>query len=126
MWTYAQATGILSQDGQGIGTGYSGFEQGKNNPALQQVSDVGPIPCGPYTVGPQFTHPTKGPLVMTLTPAPGCNEFGRSGFLIHGDSIAHPGEASEGCIIMGHDIRLKISTSGDNQLTVISGLDESR
>ncbi len=123
MWTYAQATGSLSHDDVSVGTGYSGFEQGKNNPAFQEVPDVGPLPCGTYAIGPPFTHPTKGPLVMTLTPEPDCNEFGRSGFLIHGDSIAHPGEASEGCIIMAHDIRLQISTSGDNQLTVISGLD---
>jgi hypothetical protein len=45
--------------------------------------------------------------------------FGRSGFLIHGDSIARPGFASRGCIIAGRLIREAIAASGDAGLTVI-------
>jgi hypothetical protein len=39
---------------------------------------------------------------------------------MHGDSIAHPGCASEGCIIMGQKIRQQIWTSGDHQLRVVA------
>ncbi len=46
MWTYAQKTGSLLQDGQAVATGYSGFDEGKNNPAMQAIHDVGPIPQG--------------------------------------------------------------------------------
>src|SRR5437764_11980183 len=36
-WTYAQQSGHLEQDGRPVATGYSGANQGKNNPALQNV-----------------------------------------------------------------------------------------
>ena len=37
---------------------------------------------------------------MPLIPSPTNEMFGRSEFLIHGDSLEHPGAASEGCIIL--------------------------
>lgn len=43
-WTYAQETGDLQQDGKHISTGYSGANEGKNNPAMDNVPNVGPIP----------------------------------------------------------------------------------
>jgi hypothetical protein len=39
--------------------------------------------------------------------------FGRGLFLVHGDSIANPGEASEGCIIMPHGVRVNWLQTGD-------------
>lgn len=118
-WLYRQASGELSLDGAvhvGVGYGYSGHGDGKNNPDLQRVPNVGPIPAGSYTIGTAYTHPQKGPLVMRLTPH--SDTFGRSGFLIHGDSIAHPGEASEGCIILSHSIRQQVSESACRELIV--------
>jgi hypothetical protein len=106
--------------------GYSGHEQGKNNPALQQVHEVGPIPIGEYLISMPFDHPTKGPLCMRLSPLPATETFGRSGFLIHGDSIAKPGTASEGCIILPHAARNVIASSADYGLEVVSGVQEEK
>lgn len=105
------------------GTGYSGFEAGKNNPALQNVANVGPIPQGRYTIGkPECVDSPgpHGPFVMRLTPDAANQMFGRDGFLIHGDSIVKPGTASHGCIIMGRLIRNAIAASGDHDLTVVA------
>ena len=46
---------------------------------------------------------------------------GRPIKLVHGDSKEHPGEASEGCIILPRDIRERLSTSRDRLLVVVSG-----
>ncbi len=45
--------------------------------------------------------------------------FGRSGFLIHGDSVSHPGEASEGCIILDRNVRETIANDDDKYLVVV-------
>jgi hypothetical protein len=121
MWTYAQKTGNLLQDGQLVATGYSGFDDGKNNPAMQAVPDVGPIPQGDWTIsGPPVNTTEHGPFVLTLTPVTGTNTFGRSGFLMHGDSIVAPGTASKGCIIMPRTAREQVWNSGDRALEVVA------
>ncbi|MGK3131451.1 tlde1 domain-containing protein [Pantoea sp. C8B4] len=56
---------------------------------------------------------------MRLQPAPSNVMYGRAGFLIHGDSVAHPGGASNGCIVMPLNIRHKIWSSGDRQVEVV-------
>jgi hypothetical protein len=120
MWTYAQATGALLQDGHQVATGYSGADEGKNNPAMQAVHDVGPIPQGDWTIeGPPIDTAEHGPFVLTLTPSAATNTFGRSGFLMHGDSIRAPGTASKGCIIMAHVAREQVWNSGDTELEVV-------
>jgi len=120
MWTYAQETGDLLQDGNLVATGYSGFEDGKNNPAMQAVPNVGPIPQGDWTIeGPPIDKTKHGPCVLTLTPAAGTNTFGRSGFLMHGDAAKAPGTASQGCIIMPHTAREQVCNSGDSVLEVV-------
>lgn len=63
-------------------------------------------------------HATKGPVVMRLTPV-GHTPHGRAGFLIHGESRANPGNASEGCIILGRTTRESISASHDADLEVV-------
>jgi len=123
MWTYAQQTGALLQDGQPVATGYSGFDDGKNNPAMQAVHDLGPIPQGEWTiVGPPVNTPDHGPFVLHLQPAPATNTFGRSGFLMHGDSIEAPGCASHGCVIMPRTVREQVWNSGDTDLEVVAAL----
>jgi len=119
MWTYNQSNGTFSRDGQVAGQGYSGFGVGKNNPSLQNLADIGPIPQGVYEIGPPQDTATHGPHVMALTPADETDTFGRGGFLIHGDSVEHPGIASHGCIILPRDLRDAISSSGDTQLQVV-------
>jgi hypothetical protein len=120
MWTYKQTTGELIRDGHIIGTGYSGSPEDENNPAKQSVHDEGPIPEGTYTISRPLDTVTHGPHVMVLTPDVTNEMFGRRGFLLHGDSISHPGCASEGCIIMSRQIREMVSDSGDRRLQVIA------
>jgi hypothetical protein len=121
MWTYTQRTGQLARDGVVVAIGYSGHEAGKNNPEMADVPNVGPIPCGMYRITDPLDSPTKGPHVMHLLPSSVNRMFGRSAFLIHGDSREHPGGASHGCIIMSREIRERISDSGDCSLMVVSG-----
>jgi hypothetical protein len=118
-WTYHQSNGELYDSaGDLIGTGYSGSPIGKNDPADQDIADVGPIPCGDYTIGEPFNAVDTGPYSMDLSPAPTNEMFGRSGFRMHGDSIAHPGCASEGCVIMPPEVRQAVWQSGDHALVV--------
>ena len=130
MWTYRQRTGDLLRDGRFVSRGYSGKDdgdgipepgEGKNDPSKQSERGVGPIPVGTYVIGQPFTHATAGTLVMRLSPLAGTNTFGRSGFLIHGDSRKMPGSASRGCIVLPHAIRRTIWESMDHQLEVVSG-----
>lgn len=116
-FVYVQETGDLYQR---MATGYSGHGAGKNNPALQREPNVGPLPAGYYVVGPPHDSPTHGPLVRPLTPNQHNAMFGRFGFLIHGDSLAHPGDASEGCIILPRTARVAIPNGA--QLRVIPRL----
>lgn len=120
MWMYAQKTGDLLQDGNVVATGYSGCDNGKNNPAMQAVHEVGPIPQGNWTIqGPPINTAQHGPYVLTLTPAAGTNTFGRSGFLMHGDAVNAPGTASKGCIVMPRTAREQVWNSGDTTLEVV-------
>jgi hypothetical protein len=127
MWTYIQKSGELLHAGEHEGVGYSGFDDplsgqaGKNNPDLQNVHEVGPIPVGRYVIGSPHDTLTHGPFVLPLTPDAANEMFDRSGFLIHGDSVVEPGTASRGCIIMSRTIRNEVAASGDHVLTVISG-----
>jgi len=120
MWTYQQSTGRLSRDGVRSGIGYSGLGGDKNAPADQSMTGLGPIPAGAWTIGPPHADPVLGPHVMALTPAEGTDTFGRSAFFIHGDSLLHPGQGSHGCICLSLPLRTEISSSGDNDLTVVA------
>jgi hypothetical protein len=120
MWSYQQSTGELFDDNGTLqGTGYSGSPEGKNDPTKQCEPDVGPIPQGLYTIeGPRDT-PEHGPFVLPLEPDAGNDMCGRAGFLMHGDSVSHPGTASKGCIIMARVVRDAVWASGDRELTVV-------
>ena len=120
-WTYAQRNGALyAPDGERVAFGYSGFASGRNMPSLQGVPDVGPIPTGRYTIGAPHDTESHGPYVLPLTPNPTNNMHGRSGFLVHGDSVRSPGKASHGCIIMARAIREAMSNSTDKALAVVA------
>jgi hypothetical protein len=122
MWTWEQVGRLLDKDGNFVSSGYSGAEpDGKNNPDLQEVHAVGPIPRGLYTIHPPYDTATHGPYVLPLTPDDGNEMFGRGGFLIHGDSIHNPGTASLGCIVLPRLVRRMIWESGDHQLQVVKG-----
>jgi hypothetical protein len=121
MWKFESSTGKFFHDDQYLYPSYSGHGEGVNNPSLEQEPNVGPIPKGVWTISSAFNHSEKGPCVMDLIPQTLMQAFGRSGFMIHGDSKEHPGEcfASHGCIILPRSIREQIATSGDNKLTVV-------
>jgi len=119
-WVYQQSTGELTYGGAIVGRGYSGRGECKNNSAKQSVPMEGPIPCGTYTIGDVFDSESHGPVAMRLTPDPSNEMFGRSGFLIHGDSVKAPGTASEGCIIMSRPVRLAVAASPERVLQVIA------
>jgi hypothetical protein len=119
-WTYNQANGALSHQGQLVTSdGYSGFGLGKNNPSLQGEPNVGPIPVGSYAIGDEIQSELLGPVALPLEPLAGTDTLGRGGFWIHGDSIQHPGSASHGCVILPRPVRLGISQSDDKVLQVV-------
>jgi hypothetical protein len=118
MWSFSQGTGKICRDGALKGRGYSGFGAGKNNPALEREQGVGPLPRGRYKIGIPYNHKDLGPVVMNLDPLPGTETFGRSLFRVHGDSIANPGSASHGCIVLNRIVRNEIAESGDHELEV--------
>lgn len=131
-WTFQQSTGNLSRDGVFVADCYSGAGEGKNNPDMQNVPNVGPVPRGSYTItgaecngeipcdqcGGSASH-HHGPFVLRLHPDPGDEMFGRAGFLIHGDNSTHT--ASQGCIVTpNRTVRENILASGDLRLQVIA------
>ena len=125
MFIYYQSSGELWWKSNRIATGYAGNGAGLNNPNMQCVKDVGPLPRGIYTIGEPFTHPEKGEYCLRLSPDAANEMCGRDGFLIHGDRIDAPGQflASDGCIIMARSVRVFIAQSGDKELWVTSKAD---
>ena len=126
-WIYKQSTGLLSINYALFRVeipGYSGFAEGKNNPAMQSVVGRGPIPQGWYTINAPQDKTELGPCALPLTPSAANKMFGRSDFWIHDDSLAHPGAASKGCIITTGVITRKLidllrTSIGANTLQVI-------
>jgi hypothetical protein len=132
MWIYVQRSGNLYDPGGNfVETGYAGIGSSKNNPDNQCVIEKGPLPRGTYTIGApidgqqiktgeDIRPDSVGPFALPLNPDAGndmCDPK-RTGFFIHGDSIDHPGEASNGCIIMSKATRQNIVNSGDTSLQV--------
>lgn len=122
-WVWKQSTGELYHRGSPVltpfVTGYSGSGAPKNDPALQCVSDLGPIPRGWYTIGAERNQPA--PVTLPLEPDPANDMCGRAGFLIHADNVQRPGWASEGCIVIANRAKREaIRDSGDDRLEVIA------
>jgi hypothetical protein len=119
-WRYSQSTGELSRDGIFLCRGYAGFEEGKNNPAMESVHGLGPIPKGRYTIAAIMDSKNTGPRVLMLVPEKETNTYGRDAFQIHGDSMSKPGGASHGCIIIGRIHRELIWGTKDRELEVVA------
>lgn len=125
MWTFVQSTGqLIGPLGGVVATGYSGHDEGLNNPDAQNIPDVGPIPQGSYEIGEPIDSESHGPYVLPLHPMAGTETWGRDGFLMHGDSVEHAGQhlASLGCVIMPRMIREMVWGSADHILKVVAGL----
>ena len=118
--TYRVQTGDLyAASGKWLGKGYSGHGAGVNNLADASVPNVGPIPPGcVFAIGAPGDH--IGPLSFPLTLREGSTT--RSGFYIHGDNTSMNHTASEGCIVMAHDVRSLIAdalAAGDSELETV-------
>lgn len=124
-WVYEQRTGRLRDPlGNLLGVGYAGGNccqqsEGRNNPDMDHIANVGPLPRGRYTIEKPRDTVTHGPYVLPLTPHVGNVMHGRGAFLIHGDSVVRPGCASDGCIIQARDVRYRLGSSLDHELEVI-------
>jgi hypothetical protein len=89
---------------------YSGHGPGLNNPDMETVHNVGPIPAGLWLIGDPLNPPDKlGPLAMPLTPAPGTDPKGRVALFIHGDKPAMNHTASDGCVILPRTVRAAVA-----------------
>jgi len=123
MWTFSSTTGWLCDaTGKQIARGYAGGNcgrnpEGKNNPDMENIPQVGPLPRGIYTLCDPVEYSPLGPYAIPLTPDPANEMFGRSDFYVHGDTTPG-GNASEGCIILPRTAREALKNSGD-QIQVI-------
>jgi hypothetical protein len=109
--------GVFKHNGMVIDrTAYSGNGRGLNNPDMENVVGVGPLPRGRYEIGDFTTHPKLGVLVARLTPQ---FKTARALLDIHGDNEAMNHTASDGCLILPHGVRLMMSQSGDHELDVV-------
>lgn len=121
-YTYEQATGLLlDETNTKVAIGYAGRDAGKNNPPMQSVKGIGPLPRGWYTAGHPRNDSVVGLYAIPLIPDPTNEMFQRNSFFMHGDSKEHPGLASHGCIVLPRAIREKFSQSGCNRIQVTHG-----
>ncbi len=92
--TYSQATGHLkcvdNATGKVVaeGNGYAGYGHGKNDPDMQNVPFVGPLPRGDYRMGPTLDRKKTGPMTIMLMYIGGSEPFpanrDKDMFRIHG------------------------------------------
>lgn len=124
MWVYEQSSGYLySPSGHKMEpAGYAGNGPGLNNPEMESVRDTGPLPSGVYDMDAPLDHSQLGPFAIPLIPRAENEMYGRNGFYMHGDEVAHAGEhlASDGCIIQTRAIRQAAWLSLDHVLTVVA------
>lgn len=124
-WQYKQSTGqlyLVNDSGNAalFGTGWAGHSEGRNNPAMQNVKGVGPLPRGWYTIEKAYDHPHLGPITMDLTPDKTNQMFGRDLFRMHGAAAIHPEMSSDGCIIQYHSVRELVANSATRRLEVVA------
>lgn len=126
MWTYKQSSGELRHNGVLVSRGYSGKGRGVNNPGLQGVAGIGPIPVGRWKITERYDSKNVGPYTLRLEAVdakPGDDRHegtGRGAFRMHGDNVRGDRSASKGCIIMPRPVRVQVWTSGDRDLEVIA------
>lgn len=109
-----------------VGIGYAGHGWGRNNPRMEKVHGIGPLPAGDYTIGPlEMQHAALGLNVCALMPDPANTMYNRSGFFLHGRKSPTDLDASEGCIVLDHTSRMRVATSADRKLRVIASRSNS-
>lgn len=115
---------MFRPDGTLAGTGYAGGNCGKNpeginNPAMQGVKDIGPLPEGFYTFGDLVEEGELGLYYFALNPDDSNDMLGRGDFYCHGDTSI-PRRASEGCIVIAHDVRREMHESLCQRIQVVA------
>ena len=119
---YDQATGHITDEGENLlAVGWAGNGDGKNNPAMQDVHNTGPLPQGLYEVADwEHDHNGLGHDVVALHQVEG-ETFGRDDFFIHGPSVNpdHYGQESKGCIVVPREDRLKLEAMKPAYVRVI-------
>lgn len=101
--------------------GWSGYEDGINIPAMQDIVGIGPIPRGMWVVdGAPFDSPHMGQYVLKLTPAVGTDTRGRNSFFIHGWAVSKPFDSSQGCVVLSAKDRLTLYQSADREFLVVA------
>ena len=119
-WKFDRAAGQLISPAGDVYGAYSG-----QPPYVGSVADdwrvgLGPLPAGRYTFGDvRADGGHMGPFVLPLLPDPANDMKGREAFFLHGDSIAHPGYASEGCIVAARQVREEVADGSDKELEVV-------
>lgn len=112
LYHYIQANGafheVRANGDKLLGVGYAGYGRGVNQPALDTVRSVGPIPDGVYFAGKSRDHAILGPCAIPLIPSTSTPTRSRSGFYIHGDNSAGNQSASRGCIVLPRHIRERL------------------
>jgi hypothetical protein len=122
-WNYKQSTGeLFSPTGTKVAIGYAGGNcgknpEGKNNPEMQDVRCIGPLPRGGYHFGTPMLNSHMGPFAIPLIPDANNEMLGRAGFFMHGDTTPS-GNASEGCIIMPKTVRQSCWNDPDHKIDV--------
>ena len=91
--------------------------KGRNNPLMQDVHFIGPLPQGVYRVGEWGMHHPVGDLSAPLTQIAG-ETYGRNAFFIHGPGGADPENSSEGCIVIPHNDRVAVAALQPETITV--------
>jgi hypothetical protein len=107
MLEYVQSTGVLRENEEIWGVGYSGAPGSVNDSTKEHVKNHGPIPRGVYQMLPPVQSKKVGPMAIPLRPVEH-NARGRSAFMIHGDNSKGNQSASEGCIIMYRVVRRRL------------------
>jgi len=117
-WLYNQKSGkMIGPNGEEF-EGYSGAGVHKNEPRSEAILFEGPIPRGSWRIDlSPYDSANVGRYALKLSPV-GHSAHRRTDFRIHGDSIADPGTASRGCIILNIEQRKAIVRSGDSSLIV--------
>lgn len=96
--------------------GYAGKGDCKNNPDCQHRVGEGPLPIGRYKVR-LVLHARFANPVFRLEQVAG-DDFGRSGFLIHGPRVGGQQNSSSGCIVLRYDDRVAVGHYSVRELEV--------
>ena len=117
-WVYDVKTHTFTRNGEKYTAEYAGANGYKNDSSQECVRGKGPLPRGTYTIGSPYNSPHTGKYTLNLIPNLSNAMCGRSAFRIHGASMRHPLDSSEGCIIATISVRKSIWASGDRELKV--------